>query len=170
MLRLGRMKRMLWIAPVLAAIGLMGAPLVAQTKPQAVKIGFINSDMAIEAHPDYAKVKAVRDQADKELKPLQNQLTQLQQKIQSGQATAKDQQDFQTLRQAYQDALKKWSTRTEEAGKPLTEQINKIIKKVAEENGFQVIMDYKVASASNLVVYAADGLDVTQKVIEELKK
>ncbi|MER3442732.1 MAG: hypothetical protein C4333_00830 [Meiothermus sp.] len=164
------MKRMLWIVPVLAAVGLMGAPLVAQTKPQAVKIGFINSDAVIEAHPDYAKVKAVRDQADKELKPLQTQITQLQQKIQSGQASAKEQQDFQTLRQAYNDALKKWATRTEEAGKPLTDQIDKVIKKVAEDNGFQVVMDYKVAQASSLVVYAADGLDLTAKVIEEVKK
>ncbi|WP_027893004.1 OmpH family outer membrane protein [Calidithermus chliarophilus] len=157
---------------VLAAfcLVLLTAPLSAQTKPKAFRVGFINPDTAIQAHPNYPKLKSVQDQAEKELKPLRDQINQLGQKARSGPLSAKDQQGLQSLQKALQDATKKWNERVGTVAKPLLDDIDKEVKKVAEANGFQVVMDYKVAKASSLVVYAAPDSDVTPLVVKELKK
>ncbi|WP_018466385.1 OmpH family outer membrane protein [Calidithermus timidus] len=157
---------------VLAALCLvlLTAPLSAQTKPQPWRVGFISPDIAIQAHPNYAKLKAVQDQAEKELKPLRDQISQLSQKARGGPLSAKDQQSLQTLQKALQDGGKKWSERISAVAKPLLDDIDKEVRKVAQANGFQVVMDYKVAQASGIVVYAAPGTDVTTLVVKELKK
>jgi outer membrane protein len=156
---------------ILAALCLvlLTVPLSAQTKPQPWRVGFINPDIAIQAHPNYAKLKAVQDQAEKELKPLRDQIGQLSQKARGGPLPAKDQQSLQTLQKALQDGNKKWSERINAVAKPLLDDIDKEVRKVAEANGFQVVMDYKVAKVSNLVVYASPGNDVTALVVKELK-
>lgn len=157
---------------ILAALGLvlLTAPLSAQTKPQPWRVGFINPDVAIQAHPNYAKLKAVQEQAEKELKPLREQISQLGQKARSGPLPAKEQQNLQTLQKALQDGSKKWNERISTVAKPLLEDIDKEVRKVAEANGFQVVMDFKVAKVSGIVVYASPGNDVTALVVKELKK
>lgn len=149
---------------------LLTAPLSAQTKPQPWRVGFINPDVAIQAHPGYAKLKAVQDQAEKELKPLREQISQLGQKALGRPLPAKEQQNLQMLQKALQDGSKKWSERVRAVAKPLLDDIDKEVRRVAEANGFQVVMDYKVAKASGIVVYAAPGNDLTALVVKELKK
>jgi len=163
--------RTMWTR-ILAALCLVSltAPLSAQTKPQPWRVGFINPDVAIQAHPNYAKLKAVQDQAEKELKPLRDQISQLSQKARGGPLPAKDQQNLQTLQKALQDSSKKWGERVSTVAKPLLDDIDKVVRKIAEANGFQVVMDYKVARASGIVVYASPGNDVTALVVKELKK
>ncbi|MBF6594884.1 MAG: OmpH family outer membrane protein [Thermaceae bacterium] len=163
------MKRGLFFVPVLLGL-LFGGWLMAQDKSVPNRIGYIDSDVVLQAHPDFAKVKEVQTQAQGELKPLQDQLTALEAKLQGGGATAKDQQDYQALRQGYQDTLKKWQAKQDVVLNPITDEINNIVAKVAQEQGFALVMDKRVAGSSGLVVYADNGLDLTDAVVKAIPK
>ena len=162
------MKRLAWFIPILLGVMIAATPLVAQNRP-VLRVGFLDSEKVIQAHPRYKEVQTVLDQANKELKPITDQLTPLQQKIQAGTATAKEQQDFQTLRNTYQQASQKWNERRAKALEPLTKEIDVQIDKFARTQGFGIILDRRVASASGLVLYGDDSLDVTDEIINAIK-
>ncbi|GEM86741.1 OmpH family outer membrane protein [Meiothermus granaticius] len=163
------MKRSWFFVPVLAGL-LLGGSLVAQNKAVPTKIGYIDAEKVVQAYPTYKNIKDIQTQAQNELKPLQDKLTPLQAKIQSGSATAKDQQDYQVMLKAYQEAAKKWQDKSQAALKPITEAIDKVISTVAQQQGFAMIFDKKVAASSGLVVYADESLDLTEAVIKALPK
>ena len=48
--------------------------------------------------------------------------------------------------------------------------MDKAIAKVAKAQGFSVVMSRQVAAQSGLVVYADEDTDLTQAVIQELKR
>lgn len=54
--------------------------------------------------------------------------------------------------------------------RPITEDIDKIVSKVAKEQGFAIVLDQEVAASSGLVVYAAQGLDLTPAILQALPK
>lgn len=157
-------------ALLLAALGLLFTPLLAQDKTTPSRVGFVDADALIQAHPEFKKIQDIRAQARKELGPLEERLKPLDQKVKAGTASAKEQQDYQTLLQTYQTALKKWQERQAQALKPITEEIDRAIAKVAKAQGFSVVMNRQVAAQSGLVVYADEGTDLTQAVLEEVKK
>lgn len=161
------MKGLMRFFPVL--LGFFAAsPLIAQNQP-VLKVGFMDSQKVVQAHPRYKEIQAVIEQAQKELKPLEDQLKTLQPKIQAGTATAKEQQDFQTLRNAYQQASQKWAERRAKALEPITKEIDVQIDKFARAQGFGIILDRRVASSSGLVLYGDDSLDVTDEVAKMVK-
>ena len=53
-----------------------------------------------------------------------------------------------------------------ELTKPLVGKIDKVLEKLAEEEGFDLILDIDESS----IVYSREGLDLTDKVLEELNK
>lgn len=166
---MGRMKRGLFFIPVLLGL-LLGGGLLAQDKTVVTRIGYIDTDAILQAHPQFAKVKEVQTQAQGELKPLQDQIKALEAKIQGGTATAKEQQDYQALAKGYQDTLKKWQDKQDGVINPITEAINGVVAKVAQEQGFAIVMDKRVAGTSGLIVYADPGLDLTDAVVKAMPK
>jgi outer membrane protein len=154
----------------LAALGLLATPLVAQNRTTPSRVGFVDAEALIQAHPNFKAVQDVQAQARKELQPLEDRLKPLDQKVKAGTASAKEQQDYQTLLQTYQTALKKWQDRQAQALKPITEEIDQAIAKVAKAQGFSVVMSKQVAAQSGLVVYADDDTDLTQAVLKEIRK
>ncbi|MER3481388.1 MAG: hypothetical protein C4327_13210 [Meiothermus sp.] len=162
------MKGLVRFVPVVLGVMMATSPLIAQNQP-VLKVGFMDSQQVVQAHPRYKEVQAVMEQAQKELKPMEDQLKALQPKIQAGTATAKEQQDFQTLRNAYQQASQKWAERRAKALEPITKEIDVQIAKFARAQGFGIILDRRVASASGLVLYGDDSLDVTDPVAKLVK-
>jgi len=156
----------------LAAVALLALaswPL-AQNKEVPSRVGFIDAEAVIRAHPRYAEVAKLQEQADAELKPLVEKLRALEQKIASGQATAKDREDYQVLTEAAKKVSEKWTPKIQEKLEPLIKEVDQVVAQVAQELGFSVIMNRRVAASSNLVVYADPNTDITQAVIEALKK
>ncbi|PZA07969.1 MULTISPECIES: OmpH family outer membrane protein [unclassified Meiothermus] len=162
------MKGFLRFVPVWLGFVLVASPLVAQHQP-VLKVGFMDSQKVVQAHPRYKEIQAVIEQAQKELRPLEDQLKALQPKIQAGSATAKEQQNFQTLRNAYQQASQKWAERQAKALEPITKQIDAEIARFAKAQGFGIILNRQVAASSGLVLYGDDSLDVTDGVIKAVK-
>ncbi len=161
-------KNSLFIA--LIAVLLLGGSLVAQNRPTPTRIGYIDAEKVVQAHKDFKKVQDVRSQAERELKPLRDQLQALEAKIRAGNASAKEQQDYRVLAQSLQEAGRKWTERSNAVLKPITEEIDQVIARVAQQQGFAMILDKKIAASSGLVVYAAEELEVTEAVIRALPK
>ena len=95
------MKRLPLIG-VLLALGALLTPMLAQNKTVASRVGFVDADALVQAHPDYKKVQEVQSQARKELAPLEEKLKPLDEKVRAGQATAKERQDYEALAKTYQ--------------------------------------------------------------------
>ncbi|MBO1435852.1 OmpH family outer membrane protein [Meiothermus sp. CFH 77666] len=163
------MKRFSLFVPILAGL-LLSSLLVAQNQPTATKIGYLNARAVVEAHPQFARVKEIQTKAEAELKPLREQLQPLDAKIRAGNATAQEQQSYRALSQNLQDSVKKWNDQQNAALRPITEDIDKIVSKIAQEQGFAIVLDQEVAASSGLVVYAAQELDITQAVVRALPK
>jgi outer membrane protein len=98
------------LAALFLALGALLTPMLAQNKNVAARVGFVDADALVQAHPDYKKVQDVQAQARKELSPLEERLKPLDQKMRSGQASAKERQDYEALVKTYQDTLKKCRT------------------------------------------------------------
>ncbi len=163
------MKRFSLFVPMLAALLLSGL-LVAQTPPSANKIGYLNARAVVEAHPQFARVKEVQTKAEAELKPLQEQVQALEAKLRQGSATTQEQQDYRTAVQNLETTRQKWSEQQGSVLRPITEDIDKVIGRVAKEQGFAIVLDQEVAASSGLVVYAAQELDLTQAIMRALPK
>lgn len=166
---MARMKRFSLFVPILAGL-LLSSLLVAQNQPTATKIGYLNARAVVEAHPQFARVKEIQAKAEAELKPLREQLQPLDAKIRAGNATAQEQQNYRTVAQNLQDTGKKWTDQQNAALRPITEDIDKIVSKIAQEQGFAIVLDQEVAASSGLVVYAAQELDITQAIVRALPK
>lgn len=163
------MKRFSLFAPILAVV-LLSSLMVAQNQSTASKIGYLNARAVVEAHPQFTRVKDLQARAEAELKPLRDQLQPLDAKIRAGNATAQEQQTYRTLAQSLQETSKKWSDQQNAALRPITEEIDQLISKVAKEQGFAIVLDQEVAASSGLVVYAAEELDITQAIVRALPK
>jgi outer membrane protein len=163
------MKRALGIVLALGLLALSGLPL-AQKKAVPSRIGFIDAETVIQAHPGYPAVAELQKKADAELKPILEKLKPLEAKLASGQASAKERQDYQVLSEAAKKVRDKWAPKIKEKLDPLIKEIDQVVAKVARENGFAVVMNRRVAASSNLVVYADPATDLTQAVVEALKE
>ncbi|MDM7324735.1 MAG: OmpH family outer membrane protein [Thermus sp.] len=163
------MKGLPLVALVLA-LGALLTPMLAQNKNVATRVGFVDADTLVQAHPDYKKIQDLQAQARKELGPLEEKIKPLETKIRSGQATAKERQDYEALVKTYQDTVKKWQDRQNPVLKPILEDVDRAIAKVAKAQGFSVVMSRQVAAQSGLVVYADEDTDLTQLVVRELKR
>ncbi|MGK0618354.1 OmpH family outer membrane protein [Meiothermus cerbereus] len=163
------MKRFSLFVPILAGL-LLSSLLVAQTQPTANKIGYLNARAVVEAHPQFAKVREIQTKAEAELKPLREQLQSLDAKLRTGNATAQEQQAYRTAAQSLEAAGQKWGEQQNAALRPITEDIDKVIGKVAKEQGFAIVLDQEIAASSGLVVYAAQELDLTQAIVRALPK
>lgn len=159
-----------WLFAVALLGLLLGGSLIAQNRPTPSRIGYVDAEKVIQAHKDFKKVQDIRSQAERELKPIRDQLQPLEAKLRAGSATAKEQQDYRVLAQSLQEASKKWGDRVNTSLKPITEEIDQVIARVAQQQGFAMIFDKKVAASSGLVVYAADELEITEAVIKALSK
>lgn len=166
---MGRMKRFSLFVLILSGL-LLSSLLGAQNQPTATKIGYLNARAVVEAHPQFARVKEIQTKAEAELKPLRDQLQPLEAKIRAGNATAQEQQNYRTIAQTLQETSKKWTDQQNAALRPITEDIDKLVSKVAQEQGFAMVLDQEVAASSGLVVYAAQELDITQAIVRALPK
>lgn len=145
---------------------------------QAQKFGYVNSAAILAEMPDVkqadANLEALQKQLQKKgqnmLQQLQQDYTALQQKVQGGdlspkqqeEEAAKLQQREQEIAKFEQDMRKQVSDKRDELLGPIYEKVNQAIKDVAEENGYQFIFD------QNVLLYAEDSQNVNDLVKAKL--
>ncbi len=162
------MKRILFVAALIAVLA-FSATLVAQQV--ANSIVFVDTQAAIAAHPAGAQAKTLEEQARVEVEALQTELKTIADKANAGtQLTADEQSRFQTLRTTLFDVQQNYATQIGQTAQPALDAVDAAIKAIAAENGYLIVLDSGVAGqgGSNLVVYAAEQLNVTQQVIDRV--
>lgn len=154
----------------------LAASLTAQTQ-QPTKIGIIHIQNAIISTKDgqkaAAELQAKFEPKRKELEAKQSEISQLQQQLSRGSNTMAEAQRINLTREIDQKT-KAFNRATEDAelefqqeqGRILNELGSKmlqVIDKYAKDNGYSLILD--VSSPQTPVLFAANGIDVTQDII-----
>lgn len=162
------MKRLtFYILVLLAAIGLGGATLTAQEA--GTSIVFVDSQAAIAAHPAGEEADALRQQASEELGGLRTDLDAIAQRARAGeQLTPEEQERYNTLLRTLQQVDQRYRQQIEQVAAPAIEAVNNVIREVAQEQGYSIVLDIGAAS-DGLVVYAQDGLNITPQVLERVR-
>ena len=154
----------------LAALGALALGTLAphaQTAPQ--KIGYVDVQAVLQASPKYGDVDALYKKSQADLKPATDQLKAIQDKGAS--ATAAERQQYDTLLKTYQANAKKWEDQVNAKLTPLNADVNAAVSKVAQAQGFSMVLNKGVAAGSQLVIYADEkSLDLTPAVIAQIKK
>ncbi len=156
---------MILAALAVAAIG----SLNLQAQAPEARIAFVNSQQAINAHPAGAAAREVEQRGIAEITEIQNSLNAIVERARSGaQLTPEEQEMFQTSQIALETTAQRYMEEVGAAAQPAVLAVDEALKAVAAEQGYTVVFDYEVAEQSGMVVYAQDGLDITQLVIDRL--
>lgn len=152
----------------IALIGALSAP-IAQTTDAPKRIAFVTAQRVLEAHPKGAEIKQLRDAANAELQPIQDQINPLRARVNAGSATANERAQLEVLTRTYQATTQRWQSRINTALEPITRDIDNAVKTTARAANISVVMDRSVAQQTALVVYADEDTDITDLVIERIK-
>ncbi len=149
---------------------MMGQVLFAQSA--SLKIGFINSAELLSSMPERTKAdsdvtkyaKSFQDQIDIMMKDYQTK-GQAYQKDEKTMTEAmkevrmKEIQDLQNrIESIQQSAQEKLSNKKQELYQPIIDKVNKALKEVAKDKGYDFIFDQAAGSA---LLYGKDTYDIT---------
>lgn len=164
------MKNVLNLLSVLTIIAFMALGTTAN----AQKIAYIVSEDIVPEMPAYKRAKSEVEAYGKQLqkvleakqKEAQDYYQEIMEKAQRGELTPKQEQEAQAKLQQMQadlqkeaaEADKKLMDKEGELTKPLYEELDKALKKVAKENQYSYILDKK------FLLYSEGGIDATEKV------
>lgn len=164
------MKNVLNLLSVFTVIAFMALA----SNANAQKIAYIVSEDIVPEMPAYKRAKSEVEAYGKQLqkvleakqKEAQEYYQDIMEKAQRGELTPKQEQEAQVKLQEMQanlqkeaaDADRKLAEKEGELTKPLYEELDKALKKVAQENQYTYILDKK------FLLYSEGGIDATSKV------
>jgi outer membrane protein len=169
--------RRLILAVTALALLTAAVPVSAEVKIgyiDTVKI-FANFKETIEAEEIYKKeVEAWKKQAE----DMEAELARMREEIQS-QSLMLSTEKLQEKKLLFEQKMKEYqkymedifgetgeaARRNKELTEPIVEKINGVIEKVAEEEGFTLVLD----SSQGVIVYADKEIDITELIIERLE-
>jgi outer membrane protein len=148
-----------------------------------VKLAYINSQKVLESYQPYLdvqkKLEAENTQWGQELQKMSEQLKQLQEQLEQqslllSEAKKKEKaQEIQGLAlKAQQYQQEKWGDQGEaikrrnELMQPVFDQINVVINKLGQENGYDFVFD----SIGANILYAPEKYNITEQVVARLAK
>ena len=164
------------VVALLAAV----APLAAQQGASA-KVAFVNTQAILRATPGYAKAESTYA---KEVEGHRTEVQRLQATLDSAandfeqqsvllsptqrQAKRKSLEEQQrTVEQRIQELQRKVAQRERELLDPLQTRINSVIEGIRAAGNYAIIFD--VSAPNSGIVTADKSLDLTQRVIQQLK-
>jgi outer membrane protein len=144
---------------------------LAQTPPNIV---FVDTQAAINAHPAGEQANQLQQQARAEIDALNQDLQALVTRLNAGQQLSPEEQTrFNQLRTAITSVQERYAAQIQQVVQPALTAVNQVIREIAEENGYDIVMDSVIAGQEpqgiNLVVYARPELDITPLVIERIR-
>jgi outer membrane protein len=161
-------------------MGLAGAGALAAQQGSG-KIGYVNTQAILKQTPGYSKAEST---FTKELEGYRGEVQKLQATLDSAAADF-DQQSVmlsptqraakrkdlqaqqQNLEKRTQELQQKAATRERELLDPIQTKVNSVIEGVRAAGNYAMIFD--VSSPNNGIVTADKSLDLTQRVIQQLK-
>ena len=158
------MKRSLWLVPV--AVLSFGA----FAQEPATKLGFISLEAVLEATSQGQTVLELNRTAIADLRGLQAQLEDYNQKFQVGTLSEADRAQAGLLQQSYNQKVREYQTLLDQAYSDFSSVVNPVIAETAKEQGFSVIMNTERAASSGLVIYAdPEETNLTEDVKAKLQ-
>jgi outer membrane protein len=168
-----------WVG--LAALGVAGSGSLAAQQGGGLKVAYVNTQAILKQTPGYVKAEST---FTKELANYRVEVQKLQASLDSA-ASDFDQQSVmlsptqraakrkdlqaqqQKLEQRTQDLQKQAATRERELLDPIQSKVNSVIEGVRAAGNYAMIFD--VSAPNNGIVTADKTLDLTQRVIQQLK-
>ena len=132
------------------------------------RVAFIDPAKALAAHPAGDSVAAIQQRQEAELNPILQQIQDLQAKAQSGQPLTPEETDTgDLLVRTLQDRQQRFAEEILAASEPAVNAVNNAIITLSQQYGYTLVMDGNIAGQNGLglVVYAQEGLDITDQVI-----
>lgn len=185
-----------WIG-LIAAVAAAAAPVAAQQKPAAkptqpkptadaaegtaTRIGFVNIQAILKATPGYAKAESTfakeLDGYRSEVQKLQAGLDSAAQDFEAQSAVLSPTQRTQRrkdlegqqekLQQRTQELQQKAASRERELLDPIQARVNSVIEGIRAAGNYAIIFD--VSAPGNGIVTGDKGLDLTQRVLQQLQ-
>jgi outer membrane protein len=168
-----------WVGLIAVPLGVAG-PLAAQ-QGGAPKVAYVNTQVILKQTPGYVKAEST---FTKELANYRVEVQKLQASLDSA-ASDFDQQSVmlsptqraakrkdlqaqqQKLEQRTQELQQQAATRERELLDPIQTKVNSVIEGVRAAGNYAMIFD--VSAPNNGIVTADKALDLTQRVIQQLK-
>ena len=161
--------------PLFALLTLLSFSLVSAQDTNAaaapLSIAFVQTSQVLAAHPAGKAAETLTQQARDELQQIATTLQPLVAKANGGQTlTPEEQNTLELSQRTYQETQQRYQQEIQTAAQPAEAEINAIITKVAEENGYTLVLNREVAGSSALVVYGAPSVpDITEEVVKEVQ-
>ncbi len=170
-------KRIFLLLSMLLIGGFFSALVSAEAEQQPVKIGVINLDKALKAHPKFSEVdETLRDlfeERQAELTKMGDERDELEKKIEEGTATAEEKDKLEQIKKTAQKLLDKYQaeidTKKDELVGKLLVDIMSAIKQVGEEESYGLIVQEMIGEIQ-YIVYFDNSLDITDKVMAKVKE
>lgn len=162
------MKRLTLLLVAAVAVALpLGANLGAQDAP--TRLAFVDSQALIATHPAGQSANDLRTLATEEIGGLRDRLDALQAKARGEGLSNEEAELYNVLIATYESVQARYAADIATAAQPAIDAVNEAIRAVAVEAGIAVVMDIDAAAESGLVVFAAEGLDLTEAVAARLR-
>ncbi|MDR9391263.1 MAG: OmpH family outer membrane protein [Trueperaceae bacterium] len=128
----------------------------AAAQEAGATVAFVDTQALISAHPAQSQIDQLSGDLDAELQDLLAQRAELVDKQAAEGLTAEEQELLQALSVTIQTRRDEGLAAIRDAAGPAEEAANAIIRDIAEERGYALVLD--VGAAAGLVVYAGDGV------------
>jgi len=166
-----------WVATLALAIA-GNTPSYAQ-----LKIRFINSQRILNEYPEAQEIQKKLDELrasyEKEYNEMLQQYDQMAKELESQSLLLSPEKKAEKEKQLQELGMKIERYRQEKLGpegeffqqnkkltQPLFDKINQVIQKVAQDEGYDYILDV----VQGVVLYAKPEYDITDRILDELKK
>ena len=150
------------------ALGALFAISQLNAQPANSKIVFVDAARALASHPSGRAVTDIQARQEQESAPIVEQIQALQLKMQQGQQlTPTEEENADILIRTLRTVQQRYAEEILQASEPAVLSVNSSIASIAESNGYTMVLDGNIAGQSGLglVVYAQEGLDITDQVI-----
>jgi len=175
------MKRYVVVGAWMAALTLLGSGTAAAQQGSRNKVAYINVQAILKSTPGYASAESTytremetyRAEAQKLQASLDSAASDFEQKSVMLSPTQRDAKrkeltgQQQKAEQRLQELQQKAASRERELMEPLQTKVNSVIEGVRAAGNYAVIFD--VSSPNSGIVTADKSLDLTQRVIQQLK-
>ncbi|MCY4353966.1 MAG: OmpH family outer membrane protein [Truepera sp.] len=163
------MKRFALLA--LVVLGVLALTLVRPTaQEQRSTIVFVDSQAAINAHPAGQAASDLQAQAREEIGLISADIDALNRRALEGQELSSAERGrLQVLIATLEAVQERYQSDIATTAQPALDRVNAVIRELAMENNYTIVLDAVVAS-NGLVVFAQDGLDITPLVLERIRQ
>lgn len=136
------------------------------------RVVFIDAARALASHPAGGAIEGIQQRQEEELGPILQQIQDLQRFAGERELTVEEQDLADVLIRTLQERQQRYTEEILQASEPAVNSVNSAITTISATQGYSMVLDGNIAGQNGigLVVYAVEGLDITDQVIEYVKQ